>query len=533
MKRCTFIICLTICSLLCLSFQSLSGQDWIRYYGQGQNAVCNSISNDYDKGAIIGGMVNNYKYLWIIKVDINGNILWNKKIGKENNDCGIGNIEKTADGGYILCGSWTLQNPSMDAFIIKLNPCAEIEWCKVLETPNNYDMGFKVQQTPEGDFVHLGGYFATNPVSNTSLFKFDANGNLIWHQFYPLDSICYQDLPYDLLIDHDGYLILTDRYYPNPGTTSPAIVRPHFTKTDTTGTVLWDLIYGIEDYYYGGPWCLKKSSSGAYYEAGRHLQQSMTESSPAFIKLTSDGVPLYDADVMSNVSWGGLSSIDILQDSLLVMVGGYNLDQNTSYDVFFKSDTLGNLRKIKIIPNAAAGYWDACMTFDNKFIAVGTDVLSANFNIVAVKVNSNLEYDSIYTQPFTYDSLCPHPIESETISPDCDNVIVKVDEPFKEPETTQLKVYPNPTDQLITIELPTYLVVTNSKGGTPVTTIYHRWSTATLQAIDIQGKIFLQQEVANSGTPMQVDVSDLPAGMYQFRLLYHGKQVVGRKVLVR
>ncbi|MBN1198242.1 MAG: hypothetical protein JXA23_02740, partial [Bacteroidales bacterium] len=35
-----------------------------------------------------------------------------------------------------------------------------------------------------------------------------------------------------------------------------------------------------------------------------------------------------------------------------------------------------------------------------------------------VKVNSDLEYDSIYTQPFTYDSLCPHPIISTPVELD-------------------------------------------------------------------------------------------------------------------
>ncbi len=514
------------------SCQILPAQEWIRFYGQGENAVSYYISDTYDKGAVIGGMINNFKYLWVLKMDVNGNILWDKKIGNGISDGVVRSIEQTHDGGYILCGSWTLINPIKDAFIIKLNACAEIEWCKVLDTPDNYDMGFRVKQTPHGDFVLMGGYFETNPVSNTSLFKFDPQGNLIWHQFYPLDSIFYQDMPYDLLIDNDGYLILTDRYYPDPGSTWPAIVRHHFTKTDTSGLVLWDLTYGINDSYYGGPWCLMKSKSGAYYEAGRHLQPSFSESSPAFVKLTSDGTPLYNADIIANIYWGGLSSIDILQDSLLIMVGGYSPVQDSNYSAFFKTDTLGNWRKTKKILNISSGYWDASIMDDSKFIAVGNDFFEGSWRVVAVKVNSDLEYDSLYTQPFTYDSLCPYQVVSETINPACDNVIVKVDEPFKEPLTTQLKVFPNPADKIITVEFPKYLVV-NSKGNSTVTTIHHQWSKATLQAIDIQGKIVLQQQVSNSDTQLQLDVSHFKAGMYQFRLLYQGKDVAGSKVIVR
>lgn len=313
--------------LLFFAFKPASAQEWIKYYGEGQDAICRSISTGYDNGVIIGGMIDNYKYLWINKTDVNGNILWNKKIGNGINYCIIGNIENTLDGGYILCGSWTIQNPLQDAFIIKLNTCAEIEWCKVLNTPDKFDRGMKIKQTEEGDFVLMGAYFATVPESNTSLFKFNSEGNLIWHQFYPLDSIFYQDLPHDLLIDNNGYLILTDRYYPDPDTTSPAYLRHHFTKTDTAGSVLWDLIYGIDEDYYGSPWCLKKSNSGAYYDAGLHMYSDMT-ASPAFVKLSTDGISLYNSDIMDSVVWGGLSSLDIFEDSLLIMSGGYYPEDN-------------------------------------------------------------------------------------------------------------------------------------------------------------------------------------------------------------
>jgi hypothetical protein len=527
MKIAFFFICHIVLQNITIA------QEWIRYYGQEQKAVCRSITNDYDKGMVIGGMINNYTYSWIIKTDINGNKLWDKRFGNGVYSCGLGNAEKTSDGGYIVCGTWQKEDPDFDVFILKLNACAEIEWCKTLYTPEHYELCGKIKTTPEGDYILAANYFETSPFSRISLFKFNSSGDLLWQQFYPLEYTYYNDDVYDLLVDNDGYVVLTTRYYPDPGTTMPAIERHHLFKTDTAGNLQWDLVYGADNYYYGGPWSLAKSNTGAYYEAGRHLQKSMSSSSPAFIKVSAAGNSLYNADIMSNVYWGGLSSVDILQDSLLVMVGGYSPDPNTSYDAFFKSDTNGNLRKTKLIQRASGSYWTACQTADSKFIAAGNDVYNNSWRIVAVKVNSDLEYDSIYTQPFTYDSLCPHSIVSDTIDPNCDNVIVSVDEPFKKPETTQLKLYPNPTDKILTVELPKYLVVSNTSGNIPATTIYHQWSSATLQAIDLQGKIVLQQEVANTGVPLQLDVSKLPAGMYLFRLVYQGKQVAESKVVVK
>ena len=508
-------------------------QDWIKYYGQGQNAECRYTIEDYDKGIIIGGTINNYGYIWIVKSNVNGEILWNKRLGNGAYSCGLGNIEKTLDGGCIICGTWQKSNPNMDTFILKLNACAETEWCKTLYSPDNYDLGWKIKPTPEGGYILLSFYNSTQPYSRTSLFKFNSGGELVWHQFYPLESTYNNDEAYDLLVDNDGYVVLTSRYHPNPGTTIPAIERHHIFETDTAGNLQWDLVYGADTYYYGGPWSLKKSNSGSYYEAGRHLQQNMSDSSPAFIKLATDGTPMYDADIISNVYWGGLSSVDILQDSLLVMVGGYSPDQNTSYDTFFKSDTLGNLRKTKTIQRASGSYWSACKTEDSKFIAVGNDFFNNSWRIVAVKVNSDLEYDSIYTRHFTYDSLCPHPIVSDTVDPNCENVYVSIDEPFKKPETTKLKVYPNPTDKQLTIELPKYLVITNSNGNMPATTVYHQWASATLQLLNLKGEILRQREVENSPVPLQWDLSQLPPGMYLIRLLYKGSVVADSKVIVR
>ena len=484
---------------------------------------------DYDKGYDILGMINNYKYLWLIKTSVNGNILWDRKIGNGIYTNWAGNIEKTLDGGYIICGTWTKFNPSYDAFIIKLNACAEVEWCKTLITPTNYDMGLRVKPTPEGDYVLLGAYFMTDPISNVSLFKFNPTGDLIWHQFYPMDSIYYDDQPQDLVTD-DGYLISSARYYPDSGTVAPKIIRHYFVKTDTAGNQIWELVYGANKHFYGWPWAAKKSMNGSYYEAGNHINVN-GNGSPAFVKVLKNGVQSYHSDVLSGMYWGGLSSIDFLYDSLIVMVGGWTIN-DTTHDVFFKTDTLGNVKKIKELPRLSHSYWSTAKTFDNKFITVGMDAYNPTWKIYAVKVNSDLEYDSIYTKPFTYDSLCPHPIVSGTVDPVCNNVYVGIEEPFKNPETTKLKIFPNPASDHLTVEMPKYLVVSNTSGKIPSTTIYHQWGSVLLEIYDLFGKKILEKQVVRSETLLEIDVSPWPAGIYLCRLTFNKQTVGSAKVVV-
>jgi len=511
---------------------SAYGQEWIRIYGQGLNATVWDVKEDYDRGFDIAGMVNNYTYAWLIKTDINGNMLWNQRFGTGDYMIVAENVEKTNDGGYILCGT-TVKYGSYDAYLLKLNACAEVEWCNVLETPDNPDdMGIKVKQTPEGDYVMLCGYFVTEPFSNISLFKFNSSGNLIWHQFYPMDNMDYNDEPYDLLTDDDGYMIVTDRYFPDPGTTSPGILRHHFIKTDTAGIQNWELVYGANDYYYGAPWAVKKSSSGNYYAAGNHFY-SNGNGSPAFVKVLHNGTQSYNKDILSDVTWGGLSSIDFLQDSLLVMVGGWYSDLNTKHDAFFKTDTLGNLRTLKEIEWTTNSYEAAYKTIDDKFIAVGNDATNATWKIVAVKVNSNLDYDSLYTQPFIYDSLCPHAIVSDTVDPDCENVYVDIEEPFAKPETTKLKVFPNPASDKVTVEMPKYLVLSNTTSKIPSTTVYHQWKSVMLEVYDIAGNRLMEKEINKAETLVELDVSGWGKGMYAFRLVYQKQEVGNAKVVVQ
>jgi hypothetical protein len=117
MSRIFILILILILSLTVESYC----QDWIRIYGQGKDAVGRYITEDYDKGYNIIGMINYYKYSWLVKTNINGNILWDKRFGNGHFDVGSSNIEKTPDGGSIICGTWTKFNPSFDAFLIKLN----------------------------------------------------------------------------------------------------------------------------------------------------------------------------------------------------------------------------------------------------------------------------------------------------------------------------------------------------------------------------------------------------------------------------
>ena len=82
-------------------------QNWVKIYGIDLNANAYYVIETYDHGYITAAQIQYGKYTWIYKTDINGNLLWDKKIGTglENLFFSPMNIEQTLDNGYVIAGS--------------------------------------------------------------------------------------------------------------------------------------------------------------------------------------------------------------------------------------------------------------------------------------------------------------------------------------------------------------------------------------------------------------------------------------------
>jgi hypothetical protein len=174
---------------------------------------------------------------------------------------------------------------------------------------------------------------------------------------------------------------------------------------------------------------------------------------------------------------------------------------------------------------------DAIVDHDNKLFLVQPLHDGYQWRSYAWKLNADLEYDTLYTHPYVYDSLCPHPIASDTIPLDC--VIVGLDEPFTNPATGKLKVYPNPASNILHIEIPEQLKTETSTPVFNLSTVYHQWQSAHLEIYNLFGKKMLSKEVVQSEKEVAVDVSSWPRGMYVVRLVYNGQTVSSEKILVQ
>lgn len=132
---------------------------------------------------------------WIVKLDIVGNIEWQKTFGGTNDEYGS-NVQQVADGSYITITSSGSTNGDItatnhggkDIWVAKLTNTGVIEWQKCIGGSFD-DFAQTVKQTSDQGFI-IGGYALSNNGDlsinygnyDAVLFKLNSNGNIEWHK---------------------------------------------------------------------------------------------------------------------------------------------------------------------------------------------------------------------------------------------------------------------------------------------------------------------------------------------------------------
>jgi hypothetical protein len=235
MRKLKFIRIILLSTLLCLSIKSHS-QLWPKIYGDDFHSLISNIEETYDSGFLITAYTYDAtgwpEYDWIIKIDKNGGILWDKKFGDGNYSNGLLSSAITFDNGLILSGATSKYSGNYDPSFIKMDACGEIEWCKVLTSPDqNY--GTDGIQIGDGSYVGLLTYYGVDSTyARISLVKMDQSGEPIWIQrLAQQDTLIYNEEGDELIETQDStYLISGSVYYPG--------MKPYWILTDSSGEQL-------------------------------------------------------------------------------------------------------------------------------------------------------------------------------------------------------------------------------------------------------------------------------------------------------
>jgi hypothetical protein len=140
-----------------------------------------------DGGYIASGYVNNNRDfdILILKLDNDGNIVWQKTYGNNGTEHGI--IHQLSDGEYFITGytSSFSTGIGVDALLLKLNSSGAVLWQKIFDG-SYYDCGFtSIQKTSDEHYLVGGDLNSYEPInSDLWVLKLASNGDIVWQKTY-------------------------------------------------------------------------------------------------------------------------------------------------------------------------------------------------------------------------------------------------------------------------------------------------------------------------------------------------------------
>ena len=496
---------------------------WIEVIHDDIDAFGHSIIDYYDNGyLILGEFGHNYvHYNWLIKTDINGQLLWEKVIGEEISFIDLDSQDINIDGSIFVSGTATYYDNRGDPIVIKINTCGEKEWCRIFFTSDNYDYSLDVLSDDDNGCIILLNN--TGPDSNYSseritLAKLSDDGELIWyHSYLSSDTSMQAEIMFNILPTWEsGYLLTGFCDYEDLNDPGRYVRKPYYIKTDSLGVFQWETIVYKELPYIGGcAWTTTiNPDSTFFYSSISNYYQSPSSSSPALLKMDFEGNVIGIYDVVSGYDYGKLSYATFVNDSTIAAEAGWGNSEDDLWSRAVIIDTLGNLLNSTVLMEDL--YTSILeVTYDGKLVYMSNTFQDGQFDVYLTKLNQNLEQDTFYTTPFVYDSLCPYPILSDTIIPDDCGLIVAVPEPplTADRQPLTLSIWPNPAKEVIHLQFTDYNLQFAKENQ--------------LEIFDVFGRKILSQAIPRNQDRLRLDISSFPAGLY-IAIVKSGSSVAAR-----
>jgi len=123
---------------------------WSNTYGGSQNDNCYALQPTANGGGVVVGLTESfgvgYRDVWALKLDNQGNISWQKRYGGSGLDAAY-SILQNSDGSYIVQGyTGSYGAGDFDILLLKLDTNGNIIWQKAYGGPN-FDRGYSINTT--------------------------------------------------------------------------------------------------------------------------------------------------------------------------------------------------------------------------------------------------------------------------------------------------------------------------------------------------------------------------------------------------
>jgi hypothetical protein len=313
----------------------------------------------------------------IVKVNSTGRIQWANDLlfattGGPPPKTWPFDIQQTSDGGFVLVGYATAPGANYNPWIAKLSANGQLQWAHLFVDPKSYySAAYSVRQTSDGGYM-VGGEvtYTVSPSyteSEISIFKLNSTGTLVWQRNYAVGEEAYLQ---SLALTSDGGAIVSgtvDTETANTYTSSALLLkvdsngnaqfartmlpsgsisdlnivgaqqtadggyafagyyfqntvyteRAWLVKTDSTGKVQWNKIYGPDveyssRYFYS----FQQTSDGGFIAAGSTNEFNGGDASTWLVKTDSNGNISSCADVHNDSAQTGSIAVTVSKGNL-------------------------------------------------------------------------------------------------------------------------------------------------------------------------------------------------------------------------
>ncbi len=387
-------------------------KQWTKFFGGKGIDHLKQIIPTFDGGYLLAGISNSDKNgikstenigqfdIWLIKLDINGGIRWQKTLGGQANER-IGQIIRASDGGFFIAGSSASEDfiPSgnkfsspdliikdgenfgaLDYWLVKVDSNGQLVWQQTYGGRYN-DMLRQVVELSDGSLILAGN--SASPVSGNKtitgkgktdwwVLKTDRNGKVLWQKSYGDTS---DDKLFAMIVLKDGNILLGGNGTPIEKTKTKNSADIVLLKINPNGDKLWQTAFDNNGDDFLTNIVQNNDGTlilGAYTAANTKLPLTgKGKDDFLLIKTQADGTELWRRSI-------GTSRKEVLQKIIATRDGGYVLvgssikhtakgDADSDFLIVKIADKDKQLHErlpLEAIPNPALNYTKAVIGKD-------------------------------------------------------------------------------------------------------------------------------------------------------------------------
>ncbi|MQY82440.1 hypothetical protein GH157_01960, partial [archaeon] len=183
----------------------------------------------------------------VMKIDDNGNLLWNSTIEQIGHEIGASIIE-SSNGGYIITGSISRPELESDLYLVKINNTGSVLWNRTFGD-SGYNITYRLYPQDQGKFVGEDDEGNIIVMGQTQSFgasdldilvlKLDSEGYLIWKKLLGGED---QDGIGNGVIIKDGFIVVGSTNSFGAGINDDVLIY----KLYANGSINWMMTFGAE-----------------------------------------------------------------------------------------------------------------------------------------------------------------------------------------------------------------------------------------------------------------------------------------------